>query len=78
MSESTQNTLILGRLSATPNEWVPMPELCRIANSLSCHTRINDLRKEGGHHIENKQETQKGTRRRESYYRLVVPETAAR
>ena len=71
--EPTQNDLILARLKETPGEWVSMPELCEKAKSLSCHTRINDLR-HAGHRIENYQERQPGTMRRKSYYRLMLPE----
>lgn len=73
MSAPTQNDLILARLQETPGEWVAMPELCEVAESLNCHTRINDLR-DAGHNIENYQEHQKGTRRRKSYYRLILPD----
>lgn len=76
MSEPTQNDLILARLQETPGEWVSMPELCDVAGSLNCHTRINDLRT-FGHVIENYQEHQKGTHRRKSYYRLILPQAVS-
>lgn len=75
MSAPTQNDLILARLQETPGEWVAMPELCAAADSLNCHTRINDLR-DAGHVVENYQEYVAGTRRRKSYYRLILPTAA--
>jgi hypothetical protein len=76
MSEPSQNDLILARLQKTPGEWVSMPELCEAASSLNCHTRINDLRS-FGHVIENYQQHEKGTHRRKSFYRLVLPAPAS-
>lgn len=75
MPETSQCDLILARLQETPGDWVSMPELCEISKSLNCHTRINDLRHEGGHHIENYQERTPGSNRRLSYYRLILPES---
>jgi hypothetical protein len=65
----SQCAIILTRLLDTPNEWVEMPELCRISDSLNAHSRIADLRKRG-HTIENKTETING--KKHSFYRLVA------
>lgn len=73
---TTQNAIILARLQQSPGEWVPMPELCQLAASYNCHTRINDLR-DAGHTIENYQETRPGTRTRKSYYRILTPQTVS-
>ncbi len=74
MTETSQSDLILARLQESPGEWVSMPELAAVGESMNVHTRIDELRHKGGHHIENYQEKQTGTRRRKSYYRLILPE----
>lgn len=52
---ASQSVLILGRLSATPGEWVSLPELAAVSRSMAVHSRINDLRKLG-YTIEHKNE----------------------
>lgn len=68
-----QADLVLARLRETPGEWVPMPELGRVSDSMNVHSRIDELR-HGGHHIENRLQRRPGSRRKDSFYRLVIPQ----
>ena len=67
MKKLSQNDLVERRLQETPDQWVEMPELCKVSGSYNIHTRISELRKRG-HQISNKQETVNG--QRYSYYKL--------
>lgn len=73
-AEPRQADLILARLQESPGHWVSMPELGRISDSMNVHSRIDQLRHQGGHHIENLQQQRPGSRRKDSFYRLIVPE----
>lgn len=69
----TQNEIILDHLQCRAGQWVPMPELGRIAESAAVHSRINDLRQKG-HFIDNRKE-RKG-RKVTSFYRLNSSESS--
>ena len=74
-AEPRQADLVLARLQKSPGEWVSMPELAEISGSMNIHSRIDQLRHEGGHHIENfMQQRQPGSRRKDSFYRLILPQ----
>jgi hypothetical protein len=74
MKTLSQADIILARLVRTPNEWVPMPELARLANAFAVHSRIAELNARRGIVIENRI---KGGGRcgqpRMSYYRITSP-----
>jgi hypothetical protein len=44
---TSQALLILGRLSASPGEWVSLIDLWQASGSMAVHSRITDLRKLG-------------------------------
>ncbi|MGN6387292.1 MAG: hypothetical protein ACTHMT_13740 [Verrucomicrobiota bacterium] len=68
---ASQALLILGRLSATPGEWVSLVDLWEVSGSMAVHSRINDLR-QSGYQIEHRNEHPKGERHRiHSFYRLI-------
>jgi len=69
-SASTQNEIIFTRLQQTPNEWVEMTELARLAGCFAVNSRMADIRRVRQVTIENRQET-KG-RKRHSFYKLVA------
>ena len=71
----SQCDLILAALRET-RDWVPMPDLARIAGGYAVHSRIADLRKRG-HRIDWMQERKPGTRKVWSYYRLSLDTTTA-
>ena len=58
---------ILAELESKRGQWVPMPDLARIAGGYAVHSRIAELRKRG-HLIEAMQERR--GRKVWSYYRL--------
>ena len=64
----SQNEKVLNRLKQTPNQWVSMIDLARIAESYAINSRAADLRKQG-HIIENKTERVDG--KTYSYYRIL-------
>ena len=67
----TQCELILQALRAANGEWVPMPQLASVADSLNVHSRIDELRHRHGLHIQNRVESDpRRPRRRLSFYRL--------
>jgi hypothetical protein len=73
---TSQALLILGRLSATPGEWVSLIDLWKASGSMAVHSRINDLRKLG-YRIEHKNEYPEGQRAGavrtvHSFYRLIT------
>lgn len=69
----TQCDLILQALHAANGGWVPMPQLAAAADSLNVHSRIDELRHKGGHHIENRTESDpRRPRRRLSFYRIPI------
>lgn len=59
---------ILAELESKRGQWVPMPDLARIAGGYAVHSRIAELRKRG-HHIESMQERR--GRKVLSYYMLA-------
>ena len=59
---------ILAELESKRGQWVPMPDLARIAGGYAVHSRIADLRKRG-HRIEAMQERR--GRKVWSYYMLT-------
>ena len=69
----SQSTLILEALQAANGEWVPMPDLARVGETLNVHTRIDELRHKRGLRIENKV-TKDPFRphRKLSFYRLPI------
>lgn len=70
---ATQCELILDALKAANGEWVPMPELARMGETLNVHTRIDELRHQRGLSIENKlQRDPFNPRRKLSFYRLPI------
>jgi hypothetical protein len=73
-AEPRQADLVLARLQESPGEWVSMPELARISGSMNIHSRIDQLRHQGGHHIENFMQRRPGSRRNDSFYRLILPQ----
>jgi hypothetical protein len=66
---SSQAMLILGRLLATPNEWVSVWELHEVSGALAVHSRISDLRKLG-YPIDHKNVHPKGKTTIHSFYRI--------
>lgn len=67
----TQCDAILETLQAAKGEWVPMPHLARISESLNIHSRVDDLRHKRGLNIENKIERDsERPRRKVSFYRM--------
>ena len=72
-SGQSQCMAILGELVVQRGQWVPMPDLARIAGGYAVHSRIADLRKRG-HRIESKQERRPGSRKVWSYYRMEAHE----
>ena len=68
---ASQALLILGRLSATPGEWVSLVDLWQVSGSMAVHSRINDLR-QNGYEIEHRNQRPKGEGHRiHSFYRLI-------
>ena len=63
----SQCARILAELESKRGQWVPMPDLARIAGGYAVHSRIAELRKRG-HRIEAMQERRGG--KVWSYYRL--------
>jgi hypothetical protein len=63
----SQCARILAALEYERGQWVPMPNLARIAGGYAVHSRIAELRKQG-HRIEAMQNRQ--GRKVWSYYRL--------
>lgn len=58
-------------LSAAKGEWVPMPHLAAVSESLNVHSRVDELRHKRGVMIENKKERDECRRRRTlSFYRI--------
>ena len=69
----SQAALILAALQAAQGEWVSMPDLAAAGGSYNVHTRIDQLRHEGGHKIENKLTRNAQTpKRKDSFYRLCL------
>jgi hypothetical protein len=70
----TQCDAILETLKAARGEWVSMPYLARVSESLNIHSRVDELRQKRGLNIENKLEHDEVRRRRKtSFYRLPLP-----
>lgn len=70
----TQCDAILETLQQAAGQWVPMPHLARVSESLNIHSRIDELRHKRGLHIENKTERDAGRKHRKiSFYRLPLP-----
>jgi hypothetical protein len=63
----SQCARILAELESKRGQWVPMPDLARIAGGFAVHSRIADLRARG-HRIEAMQDRR--GRKVWSYYRL--------
>jgi hypothetical protein len=72
--DPTQSDLIYQALLEKAGLWVAMPHLMTVSGSANIHTRINELRHQHGHHIQNKQQRIPGRRTRASFYRLILPE----
>jgi hypothetical protein len=69
----SQSTLILEALQAANGDWVPMPDLARIGETLNVHTRVDELRHLHGVRIENKLVKDPfRPRRKLSFYRLPI------
>lgn len=66
---ASQADLILGRLLATPGEWVSVLELHTLSNSLAVHSRNNDLRNRG-YQIDHKNERPAESTAVHSSYRI--------
>ena len=65
---------ILGRLLASPNEWVSVWDLHQASGALAVHSRISDLRKLG-YHIDQRNKHPKGTTAIHSFYRIRTDAT---
>jgi hypothetical protein len=69
----SQAALILAALQAADGDWVSMPDLAAVGGSYNVHTRIDQLRHEFGHNIENKLvPNSENRKRRDSFYRLIT------
>lgn len=68
---ASQAEIILGRLSATPGEWVSVLELHEISRSLAVHSRISDLR-DRGYVIDHKNERPADSTAVHSFYRIRI------
>lgn len=67
----TQCQAILDELKAAGGQWVPMPHLAAVSESLNVHSRVDELRHKRGVMIENKKERDLVNRRRNlSFYRI--------
>lgn len=78
----SQKSAILNRLNQTPNEWVPMPELARVASADGHGTgvfpgrRIYDLRqefKQTGNPCQIEHRAEQVQSKKHTWYRLSVP-----
>lgn len=66
---TTQNEIILRKLTERAGQWVPMPDLVEASGAYAVHSRVADLRA-AGHQIENT--VDRSSRPHRSYYRLLV------
>ncbi len=70
---TSQSDLILQALQAANGEWVPMPKLAQVGETMNVHSRIDELRHKRGLHIENQlQSNPLNPRRKLSFYRLPI------
>lgn len=67
----SQCDVIHDALKSADGEWVSMPHLAALSESLNVHSRVDELRHKRGAIIENKKERDECNRRRNlSFYRI--------